>query len=227
LIDSDSNPSTGYASHGLGAEYLVDLQGGSGKVINQKLYEFDPTTATSNIDWSGWEYKSNVNIGLDKYRVEGELVIPYIENLDTIQGLIITQDYFGNSDLSDNIISPAKNILSASVVSSPSILISNGVENHVFMTLELQSEVINSDEVLINKLEIELLGNAGDSALENMKLIIPNKNYNADILEADNEFMEEGGEDRIGYGDSGINTIITQPVSIFKNSNQCIRNNRI
>src|SRR5438034_6313178 len=49
LFDTDGSPATGYQSEGLGAEYVAEVIGGSGRVESARLFEFP---ANSEVNWS-------------------------------------------------------------------------------------------------------------------------------------------------------------------------------
>jgi hypothetical protein len=52
FIDTDMNESTGYAIHGVGADFRLETYGWNGQVRGSTLYKFTPGRA--RLDWNGW-----------------------------------------------------------------------------------------------------------------------------------------------------------------------------
>ncbi|MCK5559984.1 MAG: hypothetical protein KAJ51_05300, partial [Thermoplasmata archaeon] len=177
FIDSDSNPKTGYSTMGvgLGAEYLIDIRGAEGLIIQSRLYEYYPSNLSSLEDWSNWVYHSNIATGIDVYRLEGGVRLPdhsINREASNINLLITTQDFYGNQDISDCILSTNQVMLTAKINSELRDVVSTNEEQEVFMTVELSAQQTYSKEVGITGMEFERLGTIQDDDVENLKVIV-------------------------------------------------------
>jgi hypothetical protein len=181
LIDSDSNVDTGYLSNDLGADYLIDLRGYNSKITHNGLYKFDWESVNDQNNWNGFEYISNVNVGTDSCRLEGEVLISGLEDNSEFQTLIVTQDHTGNSDESDNILSPGKELLSATMTIQPPDFIHPGEKNVEFLSIELKGSTHNNEPVLVEEFSFTCLGNSPINAIEDLRLTISEDPKNLDL----------------------------------------------
>ncbi|WP_455393067.1 lamin tail domain-containing protein [[Eubacterium] cellulosolvens] len=170
LIDSDANANTGYSTHGIGAEYLIDIRGAAHLVTHQGLFEFDDDNANSCEDWSAWEYISNANICLDICRLEGEVFMSAGELSTNFDVIITTRDHNGNHDISDNIINPTQGVLTVTIICAPPTIVSAGEKDIEFMNLELETVNTNDDPVQVTGLVFERLGTADYDVIDKFKL---------------------------------------------------------
>jgi len=69
LLDSDRDPSTGYRSDGIGADWMIDISGMDGKVNGVTLHKFDQNRSLQ--DWNGWVHFSSGNAQANGDGVEG------------------------------------------------------------------------------------------------------------------------------------------------------------
>jgi hypothetical protein len=186
FIDSDSNPKTGYSTMGvgLGAEYLIDIRGAEGLIIQSRLYEYYPSNRSSLDDWSNWVYHSNIATGIDVYRLEGGVRLPDHSNnreASNINLLITTQDFYGNQDISDFILSTNQVMVTAKINSELQDLVSTNDKQDVFMTVELSTQQTYSKAVGITGMTFERLGTIQDDDVDNLNVIVyegkPKPNY--------------------------------------------------
>lgn len=175
FIDLDSDKKTGYELNNLGADYYLDLRGAKGIITQQKLFKYYTNEASHNDDWLGWEYQSNAAVGIDEFRLECEIYLPSDYDCTSTEAMIITQDYYGNLDYSDNIINPNNGILTFNVKSSLPDLILAGEGFCNAMEIEILSQSSGSEKMYINKLILEQLGNANDDVIELLEFSLPDR----------------------------------------------------
>jgi len=73
FVDSDDNPNTGYSVSGIGANYLLQLDGWDGKIMSTALSEYG---ASSDYDWSSWTYIQALEAGRGEAELEAKALLP-------------------------------------------------------------------------------------------------------------------------------------------------------
>jgi hypothetical protein len=106
FIDSDSNPNTGYTiqSLPLGAEYMIEITGKDGIILENGYHIF---TGERPMDWL-WECQGSVDVGLNAYQLETQLAFEQILiGPDTVARIFfhITDWNNGYDDYSDEYVS--------------------------------------------------------------------------------------------------------------------------
>lgn len=222
LIDSDLNEQTGYRKLGIGAEYLLDIRGAAHTITNQGLYRFNKDIAKSQEDWSGWEYLSHLVIGLGVCRLEGEAFLPDSEPPSNFNIMIITKDHHGNRDISDEIVNPYWGILTAKVIAAPPPVINldnNDNDNkEIFMSVDLQAIHVGNDEININGLDFECLGNVDADIIDEIHLIVHKSKPTITTDEIDQEAQEYTlTSSHLAREDKKITVLLEQPIIILNN----------
>jgi hypothetical protein len=75
FVDSDNNPTTGYSVSGIGAEYLIEIDGWNNSVQSANLYEYE-YSQSDRLDWNSWTNigtASAISVGS---QLEGMAVMP-------------------------------------------------------------------------------------------------------------------------------------------------------
>lgn len=98
FIDSDNRASTGYAVRGLGADYLMQLDGWNGSVKAASLSSY-LASATDCIDWNSWREIGGVRAVAVGSQVEAMADLPVILSEDS-ELLLVSKDAFGQSSVS-------------------------------------------------------------------------------------------------------------------------------
>jgi hypothetical protein len=148
FYDTDNNIHTGYSIRSIGADYMIEVHGVNGRMINQKLSIFN-SKETHN--WNGWNPYSLCEISHNKNTMELSFVIPnnvICENTKNVQAIFVIMDNNGNTDHSDYKITSGRN---------------GAIE---LFQKSVAKEVItpSEDEVLIS--EIEVIAHGTDLKIE-------------------------------------------------------------
>ncbi len=75
FIDSDDSTSTGYAILGIGADFMVELQGWNGSVRQSTVWRYD--SLDDQLDWSSWAYAATAISALDENQLEAMTGLPF------------------------------------------------------------------------------------------------------------------------------------------------------
>ena len=133
FIDSDSRASTGYYIKGIGADYMIDIDGWNGTAHNHNLYVWN--SSRSQDDWNGWTLSRSVPVNNNQREIETKV---YLENSRNPRVIFASRDYFGNEDFSDVIISTKKGALRAEEFSiGPAIVHRN--EESALLKIDLRA----------------------------------------------------------------------------------------
>ncbi len=164
FVDSDTNSETGYSVEGLGADYMLEAQGKSGRIIESKVKIFDPTYRTEaddireQNDWNGWTDLQNGELKCVSNKMEARMALydhqgtsPAIsENVFAVMRLA---DANGNEDYSDTIASTEKGAL----IVKQTPLVDNIVAEDISEILELEFTALDKD-VTITTLNLDHTG---------------------------------------------------------------------
>ena len=74
FVDSDNDPGTGYSVCGMGAEYLLEVDGWEGQVRSTSVMEFGPST--DETDWNGWSEMGYIDVSVVSNKLEGRAELP-------------------------------------------------------------------------------------------------------------------------------------------------------
>jgi hypothetical protein len=119
FIDSDTDASTGYSVNGIGADYMLEAQGRSGRIINSEIKVFDPQYRTyegytrEQNDWNGWTDLQTGEIKCVGNKLETRIRLYDTKDIktkikDNVFISIRLADPDGNEDYSDTIMSTGK-----------------------------------------------------------------------------------------------------------------------
>lgn len=75
FIDSDDSASTGYAILGIGADFMIELQGWNGSVEQSTVWRYD--SLDDQLDWSSWTYAAATVAALDGDQLEAMTGLPF------------------------------------------------------------------------------------------------------------------------------------------------------
>lgn len=75
FVDSDDSVSTGYSISGMGADYMIEIDGWESEVRSAALSSYSPTAA-DHLDWSGWTYVQGLSFGLGDSELEARAELP-------------------------------------------------------------------------------------------------------------------------------------------------------
>ena len=137
-IDSDAENSTGYAVGGLGADYLIELDGWNGTLGSETLLRFEPG---NRYNWNGWQSAGQVEAALSGNKIETRAQLP--QALDSeARFLLVTQDVDQSQSLSYEVPSHGGVLIVRQIV--PENVTSSGVvqasTNAHLMDLEVSCE---------------------------------------------------------------------------------------
>jgi len=89
FIDSDDSPSTGYEIMGIGADFMVELQGWNGSVMQSAVWSYH--SQDDHLDWSGWVYASAAVAAVDDRGLEA-MVGLFFEVKDDSRFILVSKD---------------------------------------------------------------------------------------------------------------------------------------
>ncbi len=81
FIDSDGDSATGYSMSGIGADYLIQVNGWNGSVSSSVLSRFAFTS--DRLDWNGWQDMGSVGVRLAANRMEASASISSLDRETT------------------------------------------------------------------------------------------------------------------------------------------------
>lgn len=173
FIDSDAEPNTGYQVGGLGADYMVAIEGYDGRVTTSALNAF--ATDHSGNDWNGWTELNNIEAGTCDGRLEAKIPIYEVSAFSKPEILIHLQDLLGNEDYSDGILKANSDgmLIITSTTVAPEIL-ELGAQRVPILELDLNAV---NDDINLKSISSRLLGTVTDSELKTLDLYFDdNKN---------------------------------------------------
>lgn len=98
FIDSDNMPSTGYSVQGIGADFLIQLDGWNGSVRSASLSRYD-SSATDHIDWNSWEDLEGASAAVMGTQVEAMAELP-VALPSTAKLLLVSKNSLEQSSVS-------------------------------------------------------------------------------------------------------------------------------
>ncbi len=96
FVDSDSSSTSGYRVSGIGADYLLELDGWNGSVQSSSISQYEPQTSTDQYDWSSWIKVGSLVSEISGNQLEAKADMPYAPSLNA-RFLLFTQDDIGSS----------------------------------------------------------------------------------------------------------------------------------
>jgi len=118
FIDSDDTPSTGYSVQGLGADFLVQIDGWNGSVHAASLSAYDPHT-TDHIDWNSWESVGGATALVAGSRVEAVAELPVVLS-GSARLLLVSKDSLERSSVSYS-MPVSRNLLVVELMKGPGV----------------------------------------------------------------------------------------------------------
>jgi hypothetical protein len=96
FVDSDSASTTGYLVSGIGADYLLELDGWNRSVQSSSVSEYEPQSSTDQYDWSSWVKVGSLISEVSGNQLEAVANLPEEPSLNA-RFLLFTQDDIGSS----------------------------------------------------------------------------------------------------------------------------------
>lgn len=96
FVDSDDNAHTGYIVAGMGADYLLQIDGWDGEIRSTALNEYG---VSSDYDWSSWSYMQSLEAGRGASEFEAKAVLPTSVDQDA-RYMLVSQDQVARSSAS-------------------------------------------------------------------------------------------------------------------------------
>ncbi|MCX6658751.1 MAG: zinc ribbon domain-containing protein [Euryarchaeota archaeon] len=96
FVDSDSSGTTGYRVSGIGADYLLELDGWNGSVQSSSISHYEPQPSTDQYNWSSWVKVGSLISEVSGNQLEAMADLPDAPSLNA-RFLLFTQDDIGSS----------------------------------------------------------------------------------------------------------------------------------
>ena len=96
FVDSDSSGTTGYRVSGIGADYLLELDGWNGSVQSSSISQYEPKSSTDQYDWSSWVKVGSLISEVSGNQLEAMADLPDAPSLNA-RFLLFTQDDIDSS----------------------------------------------------------------------------------------------------------------------------------
>jgi len=96
FVDSDSSGTTGYRVSGIGADYLLELDGWNGSVQSSSISHYEPQSSTDQYAWSAWVKVGSLISEVSGNQLEAMADLPDAPSLNA-RFLLFTQDDIGSS----------------------------------------------------------------------------------------------------------------------------------
>ncbi len=161
FIDSDTDPATGYSVEGIGADYMLEAQGKSGRILSSNVKIFDPDYRTvdgatrEQNDWNGWTELQSGDLKCVSNKLEARIPLydqkgSSAATSDHVFACVRLADGNGNEDYSDTIVSTDKGAL----IVKETPLVENVVDEDRTEVLELEFTAVDKD-VTITSINFE------------------------------------------------------------------------
>jgi hypothetical protein len=96
FVDPDSSVTSGYRASGIGADYLLELDGWNGSVQSSSISQYEPQSSTDQYDWSSWVKVGSLISEVSGNQLEAMAELPDAPSLNA-RFLLFTQDNIGSS----------------------------------------------------------------------------------------------------------------------------------
>ena len=96
FVDSDSSNTTGYRVSGIGADYLLELDGWNRSVQSSSISHYEPKSSTDQYNWSSWVKVGSLTSEVSGNELEAMADLPDAPSLNA-RYLLFTQDDIGSS----------------------------------------------------------------------------------------------------------------------------------
>lgn len=97
FIDNDNSASSGYVVSGIGADYLVELDGWDGSVRSTAVYEYGSTT--EHYDWNSWSKIESASASVSGTQLEASADLPVAVGASA-KFMLLSKDSFDRNALS-------------------------------------------------------------------------------------------------------------------------------
>jgi len=97
FVDSDNSESTGYAVSGIGAEYLLELDGWNSSVQSTSLSEFG--SVSDQYDWNSWQHIGSLNAMASGSELEASAELPIVPS-ENAKFMLLSKDSLDRSSVS-------------------------------------------------------------------------------------------------------------------------------
>jgi hypothetical protein len=124
FVDLDDDPGTGYSVSGIGADYLLEMDGWDGQIRTSSIMQFE--ASADQTDWNGWTDigSMSVSVASDKLEARADLPSPLGPNA---RYLLLSQSNSPDQDYSVSYPVPEKGgLLIAKLEPGPSIDVATG-----------------------------------------------------------------------------------------------------
>jgi hypothetical protein len=177
FIDSDTDASTGYSINGMGADYMLEAQGRSGRIINSEVRIFDPHyrtydgTIRDQNDWNGWTDLQNGEIKCVGNQLETRIRLYDTKETrtkikDNVFVSIRLADLDGNEDYSDTIMSTEK----VSLIARQNPIADQVISGDQSEILEVELTAVGKD-VTVDRINFEHTG-AGELMTDELPVTV-------------------------------------------------------
>ncbi|WP_455393193.1 FG-GAP-like repeat-containing protein [[Eubacterium] cellulosolvens] len=173
FLDVDRNPDTGYSINGIGADYLIEIQGYKNSISSSCLKSFN--IDRDQHDWHGWDtHPTNLKIGLQGKRLEGKITLHDFQDYNS-DALVLfhIQDSDGNEDFSDIISSCEPGVLKVFQNTIASPVLELGGRNVEFLELIL---IAKESDINVNQIILTAEGTFDDEDIDSIKLFLDDGN---------------------------------------------------
>ncbi|MCK4444388.1 MAG: hypothetical protein KAW09_07580, partial [Thermoplasmata archaeon] len=168
LLDTDNDPSTGYAIRGIGADYRIRILGHGGEVLSRQLLRYSASEEEGQTNWSAWAADGNPRADVSAEMLETQVALKTLESDGgNVAILAHTHSYDGHSDFSDHIISNQKGVLAVGQSWSPDAEIMSGANNAILS----MNALALGNRMSLTSLTIHLTGDALPSEIIRLRLL--------------------------------------------------------
>jgi hypothetical protein len=169
FLDVDNDKSTGYEIKSMGADYLIEAEGYNNIIVHSTFQIFDSTA--NWYDWGGWsENTGHFLTGIKDKRFEAQVPInSLLCSGSDLLALFCAEDYSGNVDFSDTIITSSDRILRVTQSINENNEYSQNGNNKCISNLELISENVDAE---LNKIKLNCIGTINLDEVETVSLEI-------------------------------------------------------
>jgi hypothetical protein len=149
FIDADRSQKTGYIINGLGADYMIKIEGWQNEVYSQNLY----SCTSKTFDWNQWKWTGGVSTAVSGSELEVQVAYSalYLNNHDAVDVLFYMQSWDRYEDFSDTIISNEKGVLLVDQQGVGEGYITSLANKILRLDIRAQNDDINIDEIKLTR----------------------------------------------------------------------------
>jgi hypothetical protein len=225
FIDTHQSPQSGYLINGIGADFMVKVEGWQGETSTKNLY-----TYTSDIqDWNLWEQEGSIAVAVSGSELEAQVEYGTLDlrEHDIVDVIFYMQSWDRFEDFSDALISNEEGILLINQQGMSEGVISGNANR----LLSLNINALNAD-IIVNQIKLTRIGKGSDGDVSAVRLMegsipIAVGTLSNGVVELQTSIILDNGESitlyvevDIGSGAQAENTIgfrISKPRDITTN----------